>query len=141
MTTHSQDLESDYTYKAKTGYTCEEDKYDGQVKVFAVNEVEAESVSQLKAAIQKVPTSISVEADKKVFQLYKSGILDDEACGTKVDHAVTAVGYDSDGDQEYYIVRNSWGYGWGDGGYLKIAAVEGVGICGVQQISCWAVAG
>jgi C1A family cysteine protease len=50
----------------------------------------------LKAAINKVPTSISVEADKKVFQLYKSGVLNDESCGTKVDHAVTAVGYDSD---------------------------------------------
>jgi KDEL-tailed cysteine endopeptidase len=45
---------------------------------------------------------------------------------------VTAVGYDSDGDKEYYIVRNSWGFEWGDGGYIKIQAVDGVGICGIQ---------
>ena len=64
---HKQDLESDYTYTAKTGLSCNEDDYDGQVKVFGVNEVTPESVSQLKAAIGRNPTSISVEADKKVF--------------------------------------------------------------------------
>jgi len=63
--------------------------------------------------------------------LYKSGILDSEDCGTKVDHAVNAVGYGTEGEKEFYIVRNSWGFDWGDDGYLKIAAVDGVGICGV----------
>ena len=67
--------------------------------------------------------------------------MDSEECGTKVDHAVTAVGYGKELEQEYYIVRNSWSAEWGDEGYIKIAAVPGVGICGVQQISCWPVAG
>ena len=31
-------------------------------------------------------------------------------------HAVTAVGYDD--FQEVFIVRNSWGEGWGDKGYF-----------------------
>lgn len=93
----------------------------------------------MKAAITKSVTSISVEADKKVFQMYKSGILDSLECGTAIDHAVTAVGFGSDAGKDYYIVRNSWGSTWGDEGYLKIAAVDGDGICGVQRMSVWAI--
>jgi len=51
LTTHKQDLEDDYPYKAKDTYSCEESKHEGQVKVFGVNEVVPGSVSQLKAAI------------------------------------------------------------------------------------------
>jgi len=65
--------------------------------------------------------------------MYTSGILDSEKCGIKLDHAVVVVGYGSDAGQDYWIVRNSWGSSWGDEGYIKIAAVEGAGICGIQS--------
>jgi C1A family cysteine protease len=61
--------------------------------------------------------------------------LDSAACGTYLDHAITAVGYgyDSASGLIYYIVRNSWGVNWGDQGYIKIAAIENsAGICGIQ---------
>jgi cathepsin L len=86
----------------------------------------------LKAAIAIGPTSVTVEADSMVFQQYKSGILNSVDCGTQLNHAVTAVGYGTDNGQQYYLVRNSWGASWGDQGYIKIAAVEGLGICGIQ---------
>jgi hypothetical protein len=72
-----------------------------------------------------------------VFQQYTGGILNSKQCGTSLDHAVTAVGYGSEDGQEYYIVRNSWGASWGDQGYIKIAAVNGAGICGIQKQSLW----
>jgi cathepsin L len=74
---------------------------------------------------------VAVEANKTVFQSYKSGILNSSACGTNLDHAITAVGYGTESGVDYYIVRNSWGAGWGDKGYIKIAAVKGEGICGI----------
>jgi len=102
--------------------------------------VPANSVAQLKAAIDKQPVSVTIEADRTVFQQYTSGILDSTACGTNLDHAVAAVGYGSEGGKEYYIVRNSWGASWGDQGYIKIAAVEGKGICGIQMESLYPTA-
>lgn len=59
------------------------------------------------------------------FQNYKSGIIT-TGCGTKVDHAVLAVGYGKD----YFIVKNSWGYLWGDGGFVKIGVKN---VCGILE--------
>jgi len=68
--------------------------------------------------------------------------MNSRECGTNLDHAITAVGYGSDGDTQYYIVRNSWGAAWGDQGYIKIEAERkrffNYGICGIQQQSLWA---
>jgi hypothetical protein len=63
--------------------------------------------------------------------------MDSTACGTSLDHAVAADGYGTEGGQDYYIVRNSWGASWGDEGYIKIAAVVGKGICGIQMQSLY----
>lgn len=88
-------------------------------------------------AIAKGPVSVTVEADKAVFQRYNGGVLNSPDCGTNLDHAITAVGYGSTKEgEEYYIVRNSWGSSWGDKGYINIKAEKsGKGICGIQQIS------
>jgi cathepsin L len=85
----------------------------------------------------KQPVSVTIEADNSVFQMYTGGVLDSTACGTNLDHAVEAVGYGSMNGVDYYIVRNSWGSSWGDRGYIKIAAVDGPGICGIQMHSVY----
>lgn len=69
--------------------------------------------------------------------MYTGGIMDSAECGTNLDHAVAAVGYGNEDGKDYYIVRNSWGASWGDQGYIKIAAVEGKGICGIQMQSVY----
>lgn len=89
------------------------------------------------AAIDQAPVSVTIEADRTVFQQYTGGIMDSPLCGTSLDHAVAAVGYGTENGQQYYIVRNSWGASWGDEGYIKIAAVEGNGICGIQMESLY----
>ena len=50
----------------------------------------------------------------------KTGVVPMPASGEKVlgGHAVMAVGYDD--AQQRFLVRNSWGQGWGQGGYFTI---------------------
>jgi hypothetical protein len=88
----------------------------------------------LMAAVAAGPVSVALEADALVFQFYTGGILNSDACGLELDHAVVVVGYGSDPIYgPYYIVRNSWGPLWGVNGYINIAIVDGPGICGIQQ--------
>jgi len=134
--TNAEDLESDYTYTAMDG-SCNAAAFSGKVNVESYQNVQAQSIDQLKAAITAGPTSVTIEADQFVFQGYTGGVLDSAACGTNLDHAVTAVGYGTESGQDYYLVRNSWGASWGDQGYIKIAAVEGAGICGIQLQSLY----
>jgi len=61
--------------------------------------------------------------------------MDNTACGTNLDHAVLAVGYGTDeaSGLDYWLIKNSWNTTWGDQGYIKLARVDGAGICGVQM--------
>jgi cathepsin L len=49
---------------------------------------------------------------------------------------VLAVGYGTDAETglDYWLIKNAWSDKWGDKGFIKIAIVEGEGICGVQKI-------
>jgi len=76
---NSQELESEYPYTGRDG-RCHEKT--GHVKVTGIHKVQSQSVSALKAAIANGPTSVTVEADRRAFQSYRSGILNTTACGT-----------------------------------------------------------
>ena len=95
------------------------------------SDVTSKSPDQLKAALNKGPVSVAIEADKAVFQQYTGGIISGSDCGTSLDHGVLAVGYGSENGQEYFIVKNSWGSNWGDNGFVKLAIENGAGVCGI----------
>jgi hypothetical protein len=61
------------------------------------------------------------------FYFYRSGIYEHFSGQLVGFHAVTVVGYD---DQEgYWIAKNSWGPGWGEDGWFRIA----YGQCGIDD--------
>jgi C1A family cysteine protease len=129
--THPVQLLADYPYVAKD-MPCTYDRAKGKVSVKDYQNVQVDSVEQLKAAINIGVVHVSVQADKPVFHAYTGGIITSTECGVVHNHAIAAVGYGMEGSTEYYIVKNSWGEGWGENGYVRIAAVPGKGICGVQ---------
>merc|ERR1712127_362120 len=49
-----------------------------------------------------------------------------------LNHAVQLVGYGSDTDGDYWIVRNSWGSSWGESGYIRLAR-EASAQCGTDS--------
>jgi len=128
--THPLMYEHDYAYTAKNG-NCQYDKSKGHGTCSGYHDVTRNSASALRSAIEKSPVSIAIEADKRVFQLYKSGILSGSACGTNLDHGVIAVGFGAEGGVNFAIVRNSWGASWGDAGYVKIATDNDT--CGILR--------
>ena len=128
--------EQQYPYNAKDGQ-CNQ-KLDGVLTVDNIHDVQENSVDQLKAAVVLQPVSVLVEADHPIFHQYKSGIITSTDCGVTLDHAVLAVGYGTENGVDYFLVRNSWTADWGEKGYVRIAAVGGAGICGIQKVSVYA---
>jgi len=132
LKSHDAILESEYPYTARDG-TC---KYDSlphtSVETTGYASVQQQSLSQLTSAVQKGVVSVAIEADQAVFQAYSGGIFDSSRCGTNLDHGVALVGFGNEGGQDYFILRNSWNTTWGESGYMRMAAEDGSGICGVN---------
>lgn len=79
---------------------------------------------KLQEAIATVgPIAVSIDASRDSFTHYSSGIYYDPHCSTtNTDHVVLIVGYGTDEhNQDYYIVKNSWGDDWGENGYIRMA--------------------
>ena len=55
---------------------------------------------------------MAIQGNLATFQHYSSGIYSDLSCTkANITHVVTVVGYGSMGvGQDYYIIKNSWGY-------------------------------
>merc|ERR1711862_431664 len=79
---------------------------------------------QLELALAEIgyPISIGMRASK-TFQHYSNGVYDDLECidDGKPNHAILIVGYHkTNPDNQYWIVKNSWGHNWGKDGYIKM---------------------
>jgi len=122
--------EAAYPYTAVDGQ-CQSSTCKGVTKVTGYTDVPTGDEKSLYSFVLKNPVSIAIEADQQVFQFYSGGVLDDDSCGTQLDHGVLVVGFDTDPDSgaDYWIVKNSWGTGWGQSGYVWI--VRNKNMCGL----------
>jgi hypothetical protein len=62
------------------------------------------------------------------FSAYSGGIYQDSKTScfsypcyyTETNHIIALVGWDDNGGDGYWILRNSWGTSWGENGYMRI---------------------
>lgn len=122
-------LEDDYPYQAVRSY-CLYDKAKAVGHFSSYIVVESGSETDLAAKCEQYgPVSIGIDATKASFQLYSSGIYDEPHCNIfMINHGVGLVGYGTEDDVAYWIVRNSWGTSWGEAGYIRM--IRGTNQCG-----------
>lgn len=89
------------------------------IKIAGYVDVPKSSNKQLLLAINKGPVSVAIDAESSFFQLYKSGVYQQE-CGTNLDHGVLLVGYGEEDGVKFFTIKNSWGPQWGEQGYIRI---------------------
>ena len=116
---HGIALESRYPYEEKKGTCRYNESTDKAWTITNCTEVTRRSEQVLMKSIVQQPVSVGIEANRLSFQLYKKGVYT-SFCGYNVDHSVLAVGYGVLDEKKHYKVKNSWGTGWGDKGYIYI---------------------
>jgi len=126
--------ESSYPYTARDGQ-CKSVPLVSTISGF--KDVQQGSEDALMSALGMQPVSIAIEADQSSFQFYKSGVFAGP-CGQQLDHGVLLVGSGTDGGQDYWRVKNSWGASWGDAGYIRM--VRGKNMCGLANMASYPVA-
>eukprot|EP00658_Telonema_sp_P-2_P002935 TRINITY_DN1107_c0_g2_i2.p1 TRINITY_DN1107_c0_g2~~TRINITY_DN1107_c0_g2_i2.p1 ORF type:complete len:294 (-),score=98.66 TRINITY_DN1107_c0_g2_i2:334-1215(-) len=135
--------ESSYPYEGQTG-TCAPSKIKPVAKITGYVKIPTNNYTALMNSLVK-EGPIAISADASSWQLYGGGVYNGN-CGTDIDHAIQLVGYGTEkksrmllggggggGGGDYWLVRNSWGAGWGEKGYIRIQRFgEGKEPCGTD---------
>jgi len=108
--------DSTYPYSAYSGKssTCKASSANFKIAVTGYKQVTGESNM---ANYVKATGTLAICLDASQWSSYKSGVL--SSCTKNVNHAVQAVGVD-DSSTGFWKVRNSWGTGWGESGFIRL---------------------
>jgi C1A family cysteine protease len=137
---HGLPLASDYgPYTAAPG-TCSYNptmalyKIDGWGFADSNGRYGVTPIADIKAAIMHygaVGCAVVAGPDGSAFEAYSGGVFADSGLRA-IDHDVILVGWDDATGS--WILRNSWGPDWGEGGYMRIA--YGANLVGTESV--WA---
>jgi cathepsin L len=126
-------LESAYPYKAyygaysKTAGICLAQNRRTHTKYTTFYRYANVTTAQLKSLIADSPVVVGMASSHYTFSFYKTGIY---RCPFnpsvyELDHSVLAIGYDAMGN---WLIKNSWGSSWGNGGFGWISNTADCGV-------------
>src|SRR5271157_5555184 len=109
-------------------YTCPNDTIKSYESV-------AQDANSMKAAIANYGPIVAGMHVYDDFYNYTGGVYSYTGAGYVGDHAIALIGYNDAG--QYFIGKNSWGTGWGEAGFFRIAysEVNGTSSLGMQSIA------
>jgi hypothetical protein len=117
-------VESCYPYTAGDG-TCSSACANWQQNAYRptnYSSLTSASLDALKNAVySNGPVAVAFQIYDDFFN-YTSGVYTHVWGNSMGEHAVALIGYDDAG--QYFIAKNSWGTGWGEAGFFKIAYSE-----------------
>jgi len=133
------ELETAYPYNAEEG-TCHTDKSLMKVYLSSWVPISSDETDIANALMKYGPLAIGINAGP--MQMYSSGIADPWFCNpTGLDHGVALVAFGTEsgtfGDKPYWVIKNSWGTGWGEEGFYRL--IRGKGKCGMNRMVTSAV--
>ncbi|XP_020790023.2 cathepsin S, ortholog 1 [Boleophthalmus pectinirostris] len=83
------------------------------------------------------PVAVAVNAMLPSFHLYRGGVYSDPKCNPNaINHAVLVVGYGTEKGEDYWLVKNSWGATWGEGGFIRMARNK-KNACGIATFAVY----
>jgi len=119
--------QADYPYTARGG-AC---KKTCQPAVQTKGPKTGKGADTLKSALGNQPVSVCIDASS-AFSRYGTGIFTGPCSSSSINHAVLAVGF----TDAYWIVKNSWGGSWGQGGYIYMSRSTS-NVCNINNYLTW----
>lgn len=121
-------LEKDLPYKAKND-KCSYEKNSENVRV----EVSKWTRLKLDRAhweeiLMEQPIVVHVKLPQE-YTVYDSGIHHGEDCSERDSHGMVLMGYGTENDEPYWILKNSQGLDWGESGYFRLSRKNPVEQC------------
>merc|ERR1711973_671882 len=106
---------ANHPFQYRDAYSCNTARSKPNALPFRITGVrKVYGDSGLASALNSGPVAVGMGFDRRL-SAYRGGIYRDRSCMSVQNHAVTAVGYTS----SYWIVRNSYGTGWGESGHVR----------------------
>ena len=138
------EAEAAYPYTARQHVQCRHVAGHGlrpsHSQVYLVREGDE---GALRQAVRVQPVSVGMDASGALLQLYAGGVYRDASCSRRnLNHAMLAVGYgaaaaaaaENGTTVPTWLLRNSWGAGWGDDGFFQLPRDAG-NACGVATMA------
>jgi C1A family cysteine protease len=104
--------------------------------------VDCEDIDDIKTAIMTYGVVVASVYVENAFSAYSGGIYQDSRTScysnpcyyTPTNHVIALVGWDDNGGDGYWILRNSWGTAWGENGYMRIKYTSAAVACEVAYL-------
>ena len=85
---------------------------------------------------QRGPITCAIAVTQELRN-YTSGIFVDKTGRVELDHDISVTGWGEENGTKYWIIRNSWGSYWGEGGTFRL--IRGINNLNIEGDCSWAV--